>query len=253
MSYKGIISDWNGTIFEYSTDEALNRKIGYAVLDDAKHAISRGKLWRARDVYKLLKARKELKKRLVEYENGERPLREVYEPFSDVVLKGRPVELIKGVVDEYARETARKVDRRVIGPIKAAHDDGKYTGIISFSFRHVIVKTLEAARCLYVFDGIVSHELQKDGERVLGLTLDIFDKKAEAFEYVFFRKRGLRGRNTIYLGDGEDDVPIAELLAPGNFIVPFLASEEFKERMASDHKAFVPEREDDLLMYLESR
>ena len=51
MSYKMIVSDWNGTLFQYPTDEVQNKAIGYAVLADAKEAVKRGQFWRIGDVF----------------------------------------------------------------------------------------------------------------------------------------------------------------------------------------------------------
>jgi phosphoserine phosphatase len=253
MSYKAIVSDWNGSLFEYPTDEVQNKKLAYAVLDDAKHAVLKGRIWRVIDVVKLLKTKSELKKRLQQYYDGERHLWEVYEPFNENVLKGRPVSFVNKVIDKYARESADKLDERVIRPIQSVHREGKRTAILSVSYDYSIRRILEKAGYPYVFDDIVANTLQTDGNRVVGLTLEIYERKPEVLKTEFFEKRGLREDDTLYLGDSEDDESIAEILVPGNFIVPFFASDEFKQRLASKHKAFVPESEEDLLKYLQSK
>ncbi len=253
MPYKAIVSDWNGTLFEYPTDEVQNKRLAYAVLDDSKHAVLRGRIWRIGDVVKLLKTKRELKRRLQQYYDGERHLWEVYEPFNENVLRGTSAGFVNGVIDEYARESADKVDGRVIRPIQRVHGDGKRTGIISVSYDYSIRRILEEADYPDVFDDIVANTLQTDGDRVVGLTLEIYERKPEVLRTEFFEKRGLRENDTLYLGDSEDDEPIAEILVPGNFIVPFLASDEFKQRLASKYGAFVPENEEDLMKYLQSR
>ncbi len=253
MSYKAIISDWNGTLFEYATDEIQNKKLGYAVLENAKHAIFRGKIWKVADVIKLLKTKNELEKRLKQYYNGKIHLGKVYEPFNENVLKGLPVNFVKKVIDEYARESANKVDERVLRPIETVHTDGKKTAILSVSCDYTIRRILEEANYQDVFDDIVANTLQTDGDKVIGFTLDIYERKPEVLISEFFEKRGLREDDTVYLGDSEDDEPIAEILAQGNFIVPFLASDEFKQRLALKYKAFVPENEEDLLNYLQNK
>jgi len=253
MSYKGIVSDWNGTPFEHATDEIQNKRIAYAVLDDAKSALKGGKIWRAWDVVKLLRTKSELKKRLQQYKDGERHLWEVYEPFNEGVLRGLPVDFLKGVIDDYARESAGKVDGRILRPIRAVHEDGKSTGILSVSFDYSIRRILEEAGYADVFDDIVANTLETDGDKAVGLTLGIYGKKPEVLRAEFFDRRGLRENDTLYLGDSEDDEPIAEMLDRGGFIVPFFADDEFRERMASKHGAFVPESEQDLLKYLQAR
>jgi hypothetical protein len=60
--------------------------------------------------------------------------------------------------------------------------------------------------------------------------------------------RGWEPKKTAYMGDSEDDAPIADMGA--KFIVPFFASEEFRNHMASKHDAFVPKNEGDLYDFL---
>jgi phosphoserine phosphatase len=253
MPYRAIVSDWNGTLFEYPTDEVQNKKIAYAILDDAKHAVLRGKIWRVGDVIKLLRTKSELEKRVQQLYDGERHLWEVYELFNENVLRGRPISFVNGVIDEYARESADKVDGKVVRPIQTVYKDGKSTAILSVSYDYSIRRILEEAGYPDVFDDIVANTLQTDGDRVIGLTLEIYEKKPEVLRTEFFEKRGLRENDTLYLGDSEDDEPIAEILVPGNFIIPFFASDEFKQKLASKHRAFVPENEEDLLKYLQKR
>ncbi len=253
MSYKAVVSDWNGTLFEYSTDEVQNKKIAYTILYDAIYAVLKGRVWRIGDIIKLLKTRGELNRRLQQYYDGERCLWEVYEAFNENILKGKSVSIVMRAIDKYAKESADKVDRRIIRPIQTVHKDGKRTAILSVSYDYSIRRILEEADYPDVFDDIVANTLQTDSGKVVGLTLDIYGRKPEVLIAEFFEKRGLRENNTLYLGDSEDDEPIAEILVPGNFIVPFLASDEFKQRLASKYKAFVPESERDLMKYLQSR
>ncbi|UCD06871.1 MAG: haloacid dehalogenase-like hydrolase [Candidatus Aenigmatarchaeota archaeon] len=252
-----IFSDWNGTLFEYPTAEPENRKIAYSIRNDAKNAVLRGKFWRVADFAKLLKTKKEVEKRLKQYHDGNIHLWKVYEPFNEKILKGRPVTFINSVIDEFARENADKVDGRIIRPIKNAHSDGKKTGILSVSYDYVISRTLEEAGFPDAFDVIVSNILKTDGDKAIGLTFDIYGRKKEVFEKEFFRNKmlgeGLTKDNVLYLGDSEDDEPIADLLAPGNFIVPFFATDEFKQELASKYEAFVPEDESDLDNYFKKR
>lgn len=104
-----------------------------------------------------------------------------------------------------------------------------------------------------VFDKIVANELETENGKAVGFTLNIYGEKAEVMEREFFEEEGLREDTTLYVGDSEDDEPIADILVPGNFIVSFFASDDFKERMSSKHKAFVPKSEEDLRKYIDSR
>ena len=253
MSYEAIVSDWNGTLYEYPTDEMQNKRLAYAILDDAKRELFKGKFWKTIDVLRLAKTKVELRKRLRQYYDGKRHLWEVYEPFNEKVLKGKLVEFVRSVIDSYAKENADRVDGKMVRPIQAVHQSGKYTGILSVSFDYSIKRILEEAGYRGVFNDIVSNTLLSDKGKAIGLTLGIYQKKPEVLHREFFSKRGLREDNTLYMGDSDDDAPIAEILIPGNFIIPFFASDEFKQRMASRHKSFVPESEEDLLRYLKVR
>ena len=122
MSYKAVISDWNGTLYESSTDENLNKKIAYTVVDDTKAGLKKGRIWKIADAIRLLKAKNELKKRLRQYYDNERHLWEVYEPFNENVLKNKSIESIHAAVNEYAKETADKVDRRVVIQVRKLLD-----------------------------------------------------------------------------------------------------------------------------------
>jgi len=253
MSYKAIISDWNGTLINYPSDELLHKKIAYAIANDLKSQLFKGEFWKIVDVMKLVRTKGKLKKRLREFNSGERHLQDVYDIFNDEILKGKPVKYITGIIDRFAKEFAKKLDSRVLRPIQAVHKEGASTGILSASFGYSIDRILKEAGYSRIFDDIVSNDFLVNEGKVLGITLDIYEKKAEFLHSEFFDKRGLRENNTLYLGDTKDDEPIAKLLAPGNFIVPFFAPDEFKEKMASKYKAFVPETEQDLLKYLQDR
>lgn len=250
MPPKTIISDWNGTLFEYATDEIQNKKLAYAVLDDAKRGVRRGRIWRIADVFGLMKTKSELKKRLQEYHSGKRHLWEVYEPFNKHVVRGRPVSFVNGVIDEFAHETAGKVDGRILIPIQNAHLRGNATGILSVSYDYAIRKLLQEAGYSDVFDTVIANTLETKGDRALGFTLKIYGEKAKILKEEFFEKRHLRESDIVYFGDSEDDEPIAAILPPGNFIVPFLASNDYRQKLGSKYKAFVPQSGRDLDDYL---
>jgi len=253
VSYKAIISDWNGTLIDSPSDEPLHSKIAYAIANDLKSQLFKGEFWKIIDIIKLGRTKNKLNRGLREFHNGKKNLQDIYNIFNEGVLKDKSVEYITDIIDEYAKEFVKKLDDRVLRPIQAVHKEGVLTGILSASFDYSIEKVLEEAGYSQIFDDIVSNDLLVNDGKVLGITLDIYEKKVQFLQSEFFEKRGLRENNTLYLGDTKDDEPIAELLVPGNFIVPFLAPDEFKEKMASKYKAFAPETEQDLLRYLQIR
>jgi phosphoglycolate phosphatase-like HAD superfamily hydrolase len=251
MPYKAIVSDWNGTLTSTS-EEALNKRIGYTAFGDTKREVYHGHVEKLPALGKLIVAKILTERNLRDYKRGKRHLRDVYKAFN-FGLRGQSAEYINRIVDEFASQTSGLVDERILRPIKDVHLQGKFTGILSVAYERIIKRSLEEAGYPDVFDDIVANTLQTDGDKVIGLTLEIYERKPEVLRTEFFEKGGLRENDTLYLGDSEDDEPIAEILIPGNFIVPFLATDEFKQRVSSKHKAFVPENEEDLLKYLKSR
>lgn len=257
MSYVLIVADWNGTCFRYPTDEALNKKIGYAVLDNAKRAIKRGNVLQAVDVARLLLAKYQLKKRLKDYKAEKIPIQEVYEPFNRHVLSGTKVSLVERATHQYARETNDMVDPRVLRPLRKA-DARK--AILSTSYDYSIEMLLKESGFDGVFDDIVANRLISDGETAVGFTTGIYGRKPDILQNLqekFFgisrsgSGQDIRPDKTLYIGDSaEDDAPVAKILPPGHFIVPFFATDGFKQDMAVMHKAFVPSDETDLDRYL---
>lgn len=249
---KSIISDYHGTIIS-SNEEESNKNIGYTILNDNLKEICKGRITKLPTLGRLAAVKILTERKLEGYKKGKNHLKEVYKYFN-LALRGLPVYYITGIVDRYAKRYAEKIDKRIIRPIKAMHDLGSYTGILSAGYDYCIKRTLEESGYLDVFDDIVANTLEQDNNRALGLSLEIYGRKPEVIKSEFFSKRGLKERNTFYFGDSEfDDEPIAEMLPSGNFVVPFLATDEFKEKMANKYKAFVPENEEDLIRYLRSR
>lgn len=258
MGYKAIVSNWNGTVFQYPTDEVQNKMLAYAALEGAKQAILKGRFRGAIDIAKVLLAERAVKRGLEKYRRRQINIPQVYEPFNRGVLDGRTVGFVNGVVDQYARESVDKVDERVLRPIRVAHDRGKKTGILSASYDYSIRKILQEADFEDVFDNIVANTLETEGDDVIGMTLKIYDRRVETLRFEFINNpsmvaQGFTDKETVYFGGSEDDEPIAPILAPGNFVVPFFASNGFKQRMASKHGAFVPQDEKDLERYLETK
>jgi phosphoserine phosphatase len=247
MPVKAIISDYEGTIFEHPTGEALNKAIAYAALRHDLFTLHWG------SVGKLLKAKKEIKQRLQDYKEGKRHLWEVYEPFNEKVLNGRPVPFVNKVVDKFAKENAGKVDERLLRPIKSAHRQGAKTGILSVGYDYGIKRVLGEAGYCDIFDTVFANYLREVDGTAIGFTLEIYGKKADILKDKFLKAGGFREEETLYFGDSADDEPVAEVLPPGHFIVPFFATEDFRIKMAKKHKAFVPTDEADLGKYLESK
>ena len=66
----------------------------------------------------------------------------------------------------------------------------------------------------------------------------------------FFESHDYNPKDTFYLGDTTDDEPVAGYLPPGHFIVPFYATDRFRNHMRSEYGAFSPEDEESLKNHL---
>ena len=193
------------------------------------------------------------------------------------------------VIDSFAEENADKVDEKVLRPLAEARRNGYSTGILSVSLDISIESLLEHSGYCRTFNRnlVVSNRVMmtrgsrrrwreaephyeglmedRDFEeaRILlytvakdyrlkaeRFTLDIYGKKPDVMEEKFFVEKGFSPDDTFYLGDTEDDLPVTETLPDGHFIVPFLATEGFREKASGKYGAFVPENEQDLQKYL---
>jgi phosphoserine phosphatase len=256
MVYKAVVSDWNGSAFRYPTDEELNKFIGYRILEHSrcKCASCReepkiGKWWTRT---KLFVAKKLTEKNLEAYKRGEKQLKDVYAAFN-IALKGQKRTYIESLVNDFADENKGRVEGRILRPVRNAHNSGKKTAILSGSYDYAITRILGVAGYADVFDRIIANSLWTDGGKVTGLSLGIYGEKEKIMERQFFDKMRFDENGTLYIGNSEDDEPVAAILPPGNFIVPFLAADDFKQKMASKYKAFVPPDEVELDNYLKTR
>ncbi|MCB1985839.1 MAG: haloacid dehalogenase-like hydrolase [Burkholderiales bacterium] len=259
MSYRFIISDWNGTILRYPTDEAQNKKIAYALLDNANLKIKNGNLSALWDFGQLLLAERELKKCFEKYQKGELSLHEVYEPFNKRVLRGKDYKFVSDVLDQFVDECVINddVDKRILDAICLAHKYGTKTGILSTSNDVAIDRTLIRLGFENIFDIIESNRFITrfiNGElKMMDCTFDINNRKPEYLERRFLRPYNLKEKDVIYFGDSDDDTEIANMLPAGNFIVPFFATNEFREYAAKRFGAFTPNTKEDLDCYLKTK
>lgn len=259
MPYKLIVSDWNGTILRHPTDEIQNRQIAQLLLDDTKSRMKTGHPSGVWDLGRLVFAKRVLEQRLIEYKNGKRPLHEVYERFNTHVLRGKSYKLVSRAIDQFIDQCIGRgdLDRRILLSIRSAHERGITTGILSTSIGFAICRTLARVNFADAFDAIEANTLVAEGsdgeQTVEGCTLNIYSQKPEILEERFLKPHHLRERDVIYFGDSSDDIGVAEMLPSGNFIVPFFATDVFRQYAARRFGAFAPDTKEDLDGYLSAR
>ncbi len=253
MTYSSLVCDWNGTLFTPKTEEGLAKTMAYASLGHAVDGLKRGQVWKVADIAKLVVAKRQLKGLVRGYNAGELAITAVYDAFNARVLRGMPVDVFTGAVGRYS-DSHSCIDQRFMLPVIRAAREGKQAGILSAAYHGGIESVLKKVMLLEYFGKIVAHRVEFDEDgKILGFTTDIYGRKAQVLEDEFFRKSSMRPETTLYAGDTDEDAPIAEILPQGNFIVPFLATDDFKQKMASKHRAFVPENAGQLERFLQTR
>ena len=238
-----IVSDWNGTLTR-STEEESNKALGYGLLNRALLPWNWGRL------PGLLAVKRDTHEALDRYHAGEAPLSEVYGAFNKA-LEGVPVSVVYTLMDRYAKATCNQLDHEVLSPILKAKAWGARTGILSVAYDRSIRSTLDGTPYRDVFqpEDIVANPLESRDGRAVGITCAIFGKKPVVFERAFLDERGFDPKKTFYFGDEDQDEGILYLLPHEHFIVPFLATDEYREYMAGKG-AFVPEDRKDLSRFL---
>ncbi len=253
MALELIVTDWNGTLFQHVDDGDLQRELAYTAFRSDVASLFRGRVWRFPRVVTAMRARGALRAAANRWRDGGGSLADVYALYGRLVLRGRPEGFVTSVVDGFARRSGLLVDRRMLEPVRTLHTEGIATAVYSVAYDYGITRVLEEAGHADTFDSVVANRLiVEDGEAVR-FTADFAEQKAEGFRAEFLEGRGYRPDAVVYSGDTRNDEPVAELLPAGNFIVPFLAQDAFKQHMAERHGAFVPSTSRELLDYLKGR
>ncbi len=250
-----LVSDVSGTLLWYPTDTHINKPLGYSALARAFGEVVRHPFQcTPRDnVRALLNLKKKLEANLAEYDAGHLPLQAVIEPFNQAVLVGQPVDGVYRVLDWGAWWYAKHMDRRILQSVHTAVSENNMgTGIISTSYGAYIRSLLDQSaygKDWKKEDTFARHFLVSRDDAILGVEDEITGRKAAVFEREFLKKRKCSPATTCFMGDGPEDKNVADLLQPHRFIVPFYATEEFREEMGK-RGAFVPGDEKDLQKYL---
>lgn len=254
MPIKNACFDWNGTLFIPETDESLNKAVAHAIKKDLLGGIIWGKFWNIPRALRLLREGKPaVEKALAQYKKGDATLQEVYKAFNQHIIRGTPINVILNAFNQFANDNYSSVDSRMLDPLMEFRGQRR---ILSTSQSYVIHRTLMEDRYSEIFErfDITANKFSmltvKDFKNVAGFTLDIYGKKAKVFKESFLNDEGWKSDETIYSGDTEDDLPVADLLPKGHFVAPFLASDDFKQLAAKTYGAFVPESEQDWANYL---
>jgi phosphoglycolate phosphatase-like HAD superfamily hydrolase len=246
MPYDTIISDWNGTITTNNDEKALFETIAK---DLFKASIPFHLIRAAR----LINVRAELE---TLYWRGRQDAEfdfagEMFKVYNPQVVNGLPISFIHRSVSRYAarRETQRRLDHRILRPIRSLHQGGKTTGILSSGYAYGIDRILTVAGFRRYFDFRIANSFKQESGRATEFSLEIYRNKHHLLLQAL-RHRNLDEKRTVYIGNSEDDEGC--FIIARYPIVAFSTTEEQKQRCALRYRAFVPEDERDLANYLRS-
>jgi phosphoglycolate phosphatase-like HAD superfamily hydrolase len=246
MTCSAIICDWNGTLYEDVDEEAIVKAI---IVDLAKSYIPSHPFKFAR----LIKTKNELEilNRKRNQGLGNDRIVEVLQAYSEKLIKGVPMSLIRRLVEKYSnrRDVQDKVVFKVLRPVAERHRSGITTGILSAGYSYGIQMILKSAGYVDCFDFYKANILTETEDKAIGFTLSIYKNKAELLLKIL-KDRDLDPKNTAYLGDALEDVGCFEVI--GHPIVSFLTPEVLKHKFAQEYRAFIPKDESDLARYLKN-
>jgi hypothetical protein len=142
----------------------------------------------------------------------------------------------------------QKLDYRILNPIK---DLLGRRGILSTGSEEFIAAVLHYPSD-YGFSTVVANPIVRNG-RGTEFRLDIYGNKPEMLEQQFF-ERGFDPKRTVYLGDNADEEPAFQYVLDrgGRIVIPFYATDAFKQHAATKYRAEVPENEHDFRRFLQS-
>lgn len=268
MSYKAIACDWNGTLFYDANDSGIHREFAQELLKYRFKDIFSSEPDSFKKFMELLDSCIQICKKYKEYnrirsmryielekrvEMMKKVLNDIYKILNENILIGRDIEFVNRVIWNYAERNKEKVDDRIAKPVRKLHSKGKETFIISGSYQDCIKKVLELSGYYKDFDEIIGTKIHEYCGIVTNLEESSRTGKTQLFIDKFLINRGFKEQEIVYLGDSEFDLEIGRILPSGNFIASFFSDDEFKELASRYCKAFVPESEEDLLKYLESK
>lgn len=263
MPIKYAVCDWHGALSRDRDEGKTWEHVGQSALRDSTlgHTII-GKYVPTPRTISLLGSMVKLKKLVAAYKRGEIGYDSIYEVFNRHVLRGIPPHVVESYVAVYAAmdETQSKVDNRLLRPIANARlrasvilSTGYDFGIKQVLRRHDGLAQHEFMDTKY-FGKVIANGLVQHGQGsrfVLGIYTG--QDKLERLETDILPDIPDTERHAIiFIGDDVTDEPcMACVRADGGHVVaPFFADDAFKQRVAEEYEAFIPESEQDFANFL---
>jgi phosphoserine phosphatase len=246
MTLEAIICDWNGTLFKDLDEESIVKSL---ISDIARSYIPCHLL----KVIHLLKLKNELVSLNTQRTRdlgGDRVM-EIFRTYSEKIIKDIPMTLVRHSVTKYARraDVRDKLLRSMLRPVCQCHQAGIITGILSAGYEFGIRTILQSSGYEDCFDFFEANRLVESGGKATVFNLNIYQNKAEILLRLL-KERNLAAKRVVYIGDSMDDAGCFEVV--GYPVVSFLTDETLKKKFSLEYKAFIPENEAELTMYLKS-
>ena len=173
-------------------------------------------------------------------------IEQITELINEGVISGLGLRFVDEFTARYARRTARKLDGRILGPMREARERfGLRVGVISSGSRRGIERAMAEAGC--GADFVLANDFIVASGAVAGLALRIMRNKADVLDDLLARE-GLDPADVMYVGDSRHDEEC--LRRVGWPVVSFLARKKDKPLFARRCGAFVPEKADDFRRHL---
>jgi phosphoserine phosphatase len=244
INYDVLISDWNGTLIASRDEKGIMQSIA---MDYAVASLP----LRLTHLIRLFKVQRKLNEL---YREGRRDdefdyVIEMFRVFNAHIVNGLPVDFVNRSIERNAakKKTLENIDISLLRIIDRCHREGKQTGILSAGFEENIRASLRNAGYDCSFDFYEANLLKHENGKAIGFDLSIYRKKYQ-FLQDLLKRRNIDERHVVYIGDSEDDAECFEFV--GFPVVSFMAPAEIKNLYARKYKAFVPETEQDLSVYL---
>lgn len=241
---KAIFCDWNRTIFEDRYEHIFFRDFAKK---EAFHCLKRMNISK---LFSVMAAKHQCEKIFnkrsfsEDYRSGD--IEQIIHILNKRVIRKTSARLLEECTEHYAKDGVRRLDRRILNPLKTIQlSKGIILGIISSGYNNGIDQILKNAG--YAFDFIKANDFEIHSDRVVQFRLEVFNNKDKILAE-FLAEQSIKGSDVIYIGDDEQDECCLRMV--GHPIVSFMANKEYKKRFREKFHAFVPKDNDDFAHYI---
>jgi len=242
---EAIICDWNGTLIKDKYEDEFFKELFKKIIftyPNFLNILKWHEFWKTKiECEKLYK--------LVEQKGGSEPQNEInsiLDLLNKNIIRNTSISLIEKFIEEYSTKAYKRLDERILRPLKKIQNKKVILGIISSGCFSGIKRTLEKGG--YYFNFIIANDFEKENNKIKKFSLKVFRNKKEILKNIF-EEKNINKNKTMYIGDDWQDEGCFEEV--GFPVISFLANEDFKEKISKRINLFIPKSERDFEKYLE--